>query len=377
MTLFVWPITVAAFGGIVTLTTGGIESPSDEARRSAPFGYLYAPAFSLQVELRQPLSVYTPQAGDVLLMSDTDCFWTLMYRFALTGAPGHAGIVVPLPDGRLGLLEAGYNETLWTRITPLAERLPEYPGFIWVRQRQMPLTLEQQQRLMEFALAAADLPYATGRVLLQVTPFRSRGPLRTYVLGRPRGAGRRYQCAEAVIEALVYAGVRDGRTARPAATYPQDLFYDRSWNRYLDRHPPLGPDWNPPALWTPIPGVALKGRTRKALAAAGLLPIASLTSEKAGQPDALGLSHQSAGTNSATASVVRSCGSDGSGGCGTAAIRTSGVNQLQPGTGVVEQAKAQFVVPLLGAEAPAVALVEQPLKRLGLFDRPPRLGRRR
>ena len=32
-----------------------------------------------------------------------------------------------------------------------------------------------------------------------------------------------------------------------AATYAQDLFYDRSRNPYLDRHPPLKAGWAPPA----------------------------------------------------------------------------------------------------------------------------------
>jgi hypothetical protein len=42
-----------------------------------------------------------------------------------------------------------------------------------------------------------------------------------------------------VVEALVYAGLVDSRTARPKATFAQDMFYDRSRNPYIDRHPPL------------------------------------------------------------------------------------------------------------------------------------------
>lgn len=337
MVMIGWPAALLAAAGL-TVSASGDAPP-------APFGYLYAPAFSLHAQLRWPAISYLPQAGDVLLMSDTDCFWTFAYRLALTGAPGHAGIVVPLPDGRLGVLEAGYNETLWTRITPLAERLQEYPGMIWVRRVKLPLTPEQQERLMAFALAAADRPYATFRVALQTTPLRTRGPLRTFVFGRPRGPGRRYQCAEAVVEALVYAGVRDPRTARPSATYPQDLFYDRSWNPYLDRHPPLGDGWEPPALWTPVLGWALKGRTRVALA-----------------------------TTPQPATVVGTCASDDT--------YLRGIDGVQPGTGSVQQSGGIQQVPSRlvhagGGESPTVALVEQPLKRIGLFDRPPRAGRRR
>jgi len=331
----------------VGVTVGVVMGMTGETV-DAPYGYLYAPAFDLRVELRYPATVYTPQAGDVLLMSDTDCFWTLMYRLAFTGAPGHAGLVVPLPDGQFGVLEAGYNETLWTRITPLAERLPAYPGMIWVRRRLHPLTADQQKRLMEFALAAADKPYASIRVALQITPLRTRGPLRTFVMGRPRGPGRRYQCAEAVVEALVYAGLRDPHTARPSATYPQDLFYDRSWNRYLDRHPPLGDDWAPPALWTPVLGWALKGRTRAALAASGIVPAEG---------------GRSAGGSGGFSSVSRCI--------------SAGIDGLQPGAGGCEQLTPVGPIQPLGGKTQAITYVEQPVKHIGVFDRPPRLGRRR
>ena len=43
----------------------------------------------------------------------------------------------------------------------------------------------------------------------------------------------------------------------------RSVFYDRSRNPYIDRHPPLaGRGWGAPQLWTPIPGTALKGRSR-------------------------------------------------------------------------------------------------------------------
>ena len=113
----------------------------------APFGYLYAPAFDVHPLPREPITAYAPKAGDVVLMSDTNRFWTLLARLALTGKPGHNGLVVTMPDGRLGLFEAGANDGLWTRITPLDYRLNAYPGYVWVRPRVVPLTLEQDRRL--------------------------------------------------------------------------------------------------------------------------------------------------------------------------------------------------------------------------------------
>ena len=58
-------------------------------------------------------------------------------------------------------------------------------------------------------------------------------------------------------------GLVDERTTRPRATYAQDLFYDRSRNRYIDRHPPMaGHGWGEPQLWTAIPGATLRGSDR-------------------------------------------------------------------------------------------------------------------
>ena len=70
----------------------------------------------------------------------------------------------------------------------------------------------------------------------QVTPFRARGPLRTWIVGKPHGDRDDWFCSELVTESCVAAGLMDAATARPAATYPRDLFYGRSFNLYLDKH---------------------------------------------------------------------------------------------------------------------------------------------
>lgn len=228
--------------------------------REAPFGYLYAPAWDVQLAARWPATAYQPKAGDVVLMSDTNAFWTFLYRLALTGKPGHGGIVATMPDGRLGLLEAGYDGTLWTRFTPLDYKLNTFPGSIWVRERQVPLTPEQDARLTAFAVAAADQRYAVGKFLLQATQLTPRGPLRTAHFGRPMRHEHRYTCAEIILAALLAAGLVDGRTVRPGATYPQDLFYDRSRNPYIDRHPPLAGGWGVPRQWTPVVGWSVRGK---------------------------------------------------------------------------------------------------------------------
>jgi hypothetical protein len=292
----------------------------------APFGYLYQPAVDLHTHPRFPAVAYSPKPGDVLLLSDTNLFWTTLYRIALTGKPGHAAVVVTMPDGRLGAFEAGYSDTFWMRVTPLEYRLNRYAGTVWVRPRLEPLTPEQDRRVTEFAAAAKDDRYAWVRFGAQLTPLRSRGPLRTFVLAHPRGIGHRYHCAEAIVESLVYAGVLDGRTTRPAATFPQDLFYDRSWNRYLDRHPPLAGAWGEPRLWTPLVGYTLPGKERPRPPS----PWPGI-----------------------------------------------GAYEVHPLPTPGQQVPTPVVVRYVPGELRPITIVQQKPQRIGLFDRPPRLFRRR
>lgn len=229
----------------------------------APFGYLYQPAVDLNTVPRPPAVTYAPKAGDVLLFSDPDPLFTALYVVARSGRPGHCAVVVTMPDGRLGALESGFSFTPWTRITPLDYRINLYAGHVWVRPRETPLTPEQDRRLTEFALTADGGKYDVRKFGMQLTFFRARNPIVTRFAGKPVGPGHQYVCVQIVLEALVYAGLVDAGTARPGATYAQDLFYDRSRNPYIDRHPPLaGGEWGGPQLWTPIPGTALRGRDR-------------------------------------------------------------------------------------------------------------------
>jgi hypothetical protein len=251
---------------------GSKPLPPVVAPPEAPYGYTYCPARDLNLVARYPAMRYDPQPGDVILMSDANLFWKALYALALTGAPGHIGLVVRLPDGRLGIQEAGFNESLWTMAVPLDYRLNHYPGKVWVRRIKMPLTPWQDARLTEFVALTEQTPYNLRLAKLQFTPLSPRGPLRTALFARPRGPERPLFCSQAVLEALVYAGAIDARTARPAATYPRDLFFDRSLNPYINRHPPLAWGWDPPALWTPIVGVAMKGKERPQLDEGIVLP---------------------------------------------------------------------------------------------------------
>ena len=66
---------------------------------------------------RPPALRYAPQPGDLLLLSDPDFIFNMLYVVARSGKPGHAALVVTMPDGRPGVLESGFSFTPWTRVT--------------------------------------------------------------------------------------------------------------------------------------------------------------------------------------------------------------------------------------------------------------------
>lgn len=220
----------------------------------APSGsYLWQPSYCEDAVLRGPARPYTPQPGDIVMSADGSRFWLAMHRLAGTSHPTHSMIVFQMPDGKMGILEGGPHDTLKCRVLEALPHMLSYEqeGRVWVRRRAVPLTAEQSARLTEFALTVNERDFALGRLAGQLTPFRSRGPLRTAFVGKPQGLERRgYFCSELVCEACVYAGLLDPETTRPSATYPRDLFMDRSPNFYLNRHLKLAPAWDPPARWT-------------------------------------------------------------------------------------------------------------------------------
>lgn len=224
------------------------------ARASAPaYGYLYQSAYSLDAKPRLPAEPYSPQIGDLLLPSDPNVGWSIAYAIAGTGRPGHSAVVVALPDGSPAILEAGTSDKAVVAVTPLQTWLCKYKGKVWVRRRKTPIAPDQSARLTEFALLNDKKRYAVLRLVGQLTPFRARGYVRTTYIGKPHGIRRTYYCSEIVVEAMVYAGLLDAETARPTATYPRDMFFDRSHIPYIDRHLGLACGWHVPALWTWCP----------------------------------------------------------------------------------------------------------------------------
>jgi hypothetical protein len=217
--------------------------------------FLYEPAYVLDTVLRGRARPCPLEPGDVMVYTDSNVFWEITHDLALAFQPHGSGIVVARPDGTLGILEAGPNDTTHVRVLDALPHLCEYEakGPVWIRKRKTPLTPEQSAALTEFALRQDGKRFALVRLAGQLTLLRHRGPLRTYFMGKPQGDRDTYFCSELVTESMVYAGLIDPTTARPSATYPHELFYDHSYNLYLNKHFSLAHSWEPPARWVSSP----------------------------------------------------------------------------------------------------------------------------
>ncbi len=223
--------------------------------RAPAAAYLYQPSYSKE-DCPGPVRPYLPQPGDIILTTDRSRI--IRAGHWLVGCDGvhHSALVFAQPDGSLAVLEAGPFNSLRVEIVDLMyllTRHDERGENVWIRQRRMLLTAEQSAKLTAWALAQNGKRFAGLRMLGQLTVFRSRGPLRTHFIGGPHGERSSYFCSELVMESCVAAGIWDAARARPAATYPRDLFTDRSTNAFLREHLDLSACWFPPARWTLYP----------------------------------------------------------------------------------------------------------------------------
>jgi hypothetical protein len=210
-------------------------------------------AYSLEAEAKDPAEPYRPQPGDIFLATDAARWVRIGHSLAGSAGVHHSGIMFLRADGRPALLEAGPFHRFHVEASDPVEQMQKYEACgdrVWIRRRAQPLTAEQSARLTAFAEGQVGKWFAFLRVAGQLTPFRSRGVLRTWWVGKPHKERSSYFCSELVLESCIAAGLVDEAEARPAATYPRDLFFGQSPIPYLDSHLHMEPGWHPPARWT-------------------------------------------------------------------------------------------------------------------------------
>jgi len=237
------------------------QQPAPGAGSGGEGSYLYQPAYCLDKVLRGPAEAYALQPGDIVFSSDYNPIWEVLFNLAGTGHPHHSGIVFAKPDGQLAVLEAGPHDTFFVEVLDALPHLRscEALGSVWIRKRRQPLTPDQCERLTNFAMNQNKRRFAIVRLGGQLTLLRSRGPIRTRWVGGPHGERSSYFCCELLMEACVAGGLVDADTTRPAATYPRDVFFDRSPNPHINRYLNLSCDWYPPARWVSSPAQPCTG----------------------------------------------------------------------------------------------------------------------
>jgi hypothetical protein len=212
------------------------------------------PIGSLKVEKKSrpgtsatEIIAYTPREGDFVFYDDRNIFWTILFAYVGATPPLHMGIAVKQSDGSLAILEAGPDDTVWVSLLDLQKRLrqfdEDYHGTITIRRCKKELTKDQSAALTKFAEAQDGKRYAVGRLLLEGTFLRVRGPLRELFLGGTYFDRDSWMCAELAVVAAGKVGLLDPRSIAANATYPCDVVDNR-------RHD-LSASWHDPAVWTP------------------------------------------------------------------------------------------------------------------------------
>jgi hypothetical protein len=188
---------------------------------------------------------YCPRPGDLVFFSDNKLFWRGAFALAGTGRPFHTGIVVAMPDGSPGILEAGAFDRATILVIALGPRLRCHEGKIWIRRLRQPISPEQSHRLTEFGLEQTTKGYAVGRILLELTPLGAHGRFGARLFGTSSLHRRRWFCSELVVAAAATVGLFDPEVMKPNTIFPRDLFIDQPCD--------LRAHWEPAARWSPCP----------------------------------------------------------------------------------------------------------------------------
>jgi hypothetical protein len=189
---------------------------------------------------------YIPREGDLIFFDDHSPYWTALFAWAGTGAPLHVGMVVKRYNGSLAVLEAGPDDSVWVTIQPVGPRLlqfdKDYQGTITIRPCKKELSAKRSRALTQFAEAQEGKSYAVIRLLLQGTPFRSRGLVGELLWASTELERWSWICSELVVAAGTVAELFPSRV-KATATYPNDIVNNK-------RHD-LSKIWDDGEIWRP------------------------------------------------------------------------------------------------------------------------------
>ncbi len=229
-------------GMLLALSTSVFAFPPDDVA-----GYLKPEKKAAKGKLEVEPIRYEPRECDLVFYDDKHAGWTILFAYAGTGPPLHMGIVVKKANGKLAILEAGPDDTTKVALLDLETRLPQFnkdfKGTIHIRRCKKELTEEQSKDLTKFAQAQDGKGYAVGRLLLQGTPARSRGPLREKVLGGTVLDRDRWICSELAVAAGTVVKLFDPKVVPANVAYPRDLVNNERYD--------LSANWHDAALWAP------------------------------------------------------------------------------------------------------------------------------
>lgn len=212
--------------------TPGLKTVVAPTQGPCPYGYLWTYKPDGNGGTVREVIPYEPREGDWIFFDDLSEWWTFLYKIASTAPPFHAGIVIKKPDGKLAVLESGPDDTLHVFVLDIIPRLHEFKGILQVRRCKHTLTPEQSARLTNFAMAQEGKRYAMWRLLLQGTPFKTKGgPLREKC-AHTLYDRKRWLCAEIVVTASALIGLTDGQKICGSNTYPLDIIEN-------NKHPEL------------------------------------------------------------------------------------------------------------------------------------------
>lgn len=210
--------------GLIALSVwlGTLHEPSC-AQQPATYGQLLEHVREPNGEWRQRSTSYVPREGDMVFFDDHSVKWGILYKLVGSDRPYHAALVFKRPDGSYATAEAGPNDTLNCRVIDLTTRLHGWEHTLQIRRCKKTLTPEQSAAMTEWALAQDGKRYALGRLLLQATPVRCRGPLRRSYFGATYTDRDAYLCAELVIAAGTIGGIFDPQLHKGNTIYPRDI----------------------------------------------------------------------------------------------------------------------------------------------------------